>query len=172
MKISSLIMAFLTCSISFATPNSKLQDSPAVIGKIVKVKHEKEGTNYFITYNRDGKDLAFPISPDSKVRDLHKYIGETVKVYGKTAFKKSDRKELSYIMYFKVESLKSLTLKDLKFKHDMSKEDEVAMYLKKQSMSEPYNGNGLRINDKVANTAIFVGGAILAAEVLSSLLKK
>jgi hypothetical protein len=171
MKLFSLIMALFMCSLTFAKPNTKKQDSPAVIGKIIKLKHEKEGTNYFITYTRDGKDLAFPISPTSKVRDLHKFAGDTVKVFGRTSFKKSDRKELAYIMYFEVESLNRLSLKDLEYKHDISKQDEVSRYLKKQS-TEPYDGNGLRINDTVANTTIFVGGAILAAEVLSSLLKK
>ncbi len=145
--------------------------SPTVIGKIIKTKHETSGTNYFITFQRDGKDLAYPISPESKVRNLHKYIGETVKVYGKTEFKKSQFKESSYLMYFKVSKVKGLSLKDLQYKHTMSKDEEVQFFLTKSTKTKKPGVQIKGIDDTTANTAIFLGGAVLAAEVLSQILK-
>lgn len=172
MKLFLSILLVLTSFSIYSASKTKSIEAPTVIGKIIKTKHEKEGTNYFIVYNRNGKDLAFPISPDSKVRNLHKYIGETVKVFGKTSFKKSDRKEVSYLMYFEVEQIKGLSLKDLEYTPDMSKEDEVSFYLTKQQGATAPGVKFKGINDKVANTAIFVGGAILAAEVLSQIFLK
>lgn len=163
---------FVTFLLCFFSLQVLAKETPTVIGKIVKTKHEKNGTNYFITYQRNGKDLAFPISPDSKVRKLHQYIGETVKVFGTTEFKKDPNSETSYTMYFHVDIVKGLSLKDLRYKPDPKKEDEIQFYLTK---SREHISPGLKIkgiDDTTANTAIYVGGAALAAEVLSQILKK
>ena len=100
-------------------------------------------------------------------------------IYGSTVFKKSERSETDYIMYFEVNNLKELSLKDLKIKSDFSKEDEVKKYMAlqrvpsptKQKLIESPGGKIKGLNNKAVNAAIFIGGAILAAEVLGQTLK-
>ena len=161
----TFIMFFLFSISSFA------QNEPSVVGKIVKTKHENYGTNYFITFKRDNKQLAFPISANSQIKNLHELEGETVKLYGKTFLKKSEKKEVAYIMFFEANKVTKLSTKDLAYKPDFTnKADEVNYYLNMQRKVESDKAQIKGVSNKAANTAIFIGGAILAAEVLGKVL--
>lgn len=162
-----LLTLFLTFSFAYAK-------DPLIIGKIVKTKHESYSTNYFILMQKDGENYAYPISPDSSVKNLHKMQNKTFKIYGETAFKKDPNKEGSFVLYFKVDKAEELQLKDLALKEEINLQDP--KILKKTVMKEkPRPGSvenlQMEINDKVANTVIILGGAALAADILSHILK-
>lgn len=147
-------------------------DKPVAVGKVVKVKHELEGTNYFITYKKAGQYYAYPISPESKIRNLDKYIGKTVQISGKTDFRKSQRDESKFIMYFEITKMSPVSLSDvgvnaIAFDNDLEKFKQA----RKARTTSNKNGAEIKVSDKAANTAILVGGAALAAEVLGAFLK-
>ena len=162
-----IIFICLFFSFSFVESDDS---SPVVIGKLVKLKHEKEGTNYFITFKKENRDYAYPIDPESRVRNLDQFTGKTLKVYGVTRFKKSIAYESKHIMFFKVKSVQELSLKDLAYKNDNLNTPETFLNARGDQPSDQ-NKSGFKISDKAANTAILLGGSALAAEVLSQLLK-
>ena len=140
-------------------------------GKMIKTKHETEATNYFLSIQREGKKLVFPISPESKTRNLHKYIGKTVRLSGKTQLRKSARSETNFLMYINVQKIEKLSLRDLglpKNENDFSKYISRSQRKKSSKLTDKER-KAMELSDKAYNTAIFVGGAILAAEILGAL---
>ena len=51
-----------------------------VIGKIVKTKHENYGTNYFLLLQNNNQSYAYPIDPESNIKDIHKKINKPLKL--------------------------------------------------------------------------------------------
>ena len=140
------------------------------LGKIVKTKKEINGSQYFITYETKDKTLAYPIlNPDQKIKNM---TGKMVRIWGKTEFKRAKYKESKYIMYFDISKADVLKLSDIGLKEQAYDDEQLDTFAKNFS-SKPdgkrkTDGEGLEISDTAANTAIFVGGAILAAEVLKA----
>ena len=169
----NFLLNTLVILISLMSFQSHSKDiSKGIVGKIVKTEEKTEGSEYFIIYTSKDKVLAFPISPDSKVKNLKSYIGETVKVFGTTSFKKTQRSETSHLMFFEVDKIQGLSLKDLAYKPEETTNDHKVSFFLSPAPEPVAAGVKIKnINDDVANTAIFVGGAILAADVLSKILK-
>lgn len=167
--------AFLILISLYLFIQAALASDPLSIGKIVKTKHETYNTNYFVVMTKDGKDFAYPIAPDSKIKNLHTLKNKTFKIYGKTVFRKDPKKEGSYVLYFKINKADELQLKDLALKQDINLQDPNILKNKTEIVLEStHNGpkeGAIRVSDKAANTAIFLGGAAIAAEVLSHILK-
>ena len=167
MKLISIL--FLMLFSSFLV--SANDNSPGIVGKIIKAQKETDGSSYFLIYKDKKKTLAFPISSDSKVKSLDRYVGETVKISGKTVFRKTNRSETSHLLYIQADRIQPLKLKDLKYDPNKELDHEMDYFVSlnnKKRDSDQYTIKG--IDNDVANTAIFVGGAILAAEVLGKVL--
>ncbi len=175
MKYILIHLILGVCLINFALAK---ENKSLTVGKIVKTKHENEGTNYFIVITKNSKTYAYPISEESRVKNLDLYRGKMVKVFGYTDFRKSKKNESNYIMSFIVHRISELSVKDLSIKEDFQY-DEVEHYLSLQKAASPSEKQGrtsdkatkLGLNDTAVNSAIFVGGAALAAEVLGQVLK-
>ena len=164
----------LVLSLIFLLPVLSTEKSP-IAGKIIKTKHETEGTNYFVVFTQNKKKYAYPVSPRSTIKNMQNFEGKLVQIFGETELKKSNRDESRYIMFFNLTKLRIITVSDLGVTKSMKESNEVTDYLEKQKikliesntankMDKPTRG----ISDKAANTAIFVGGAILAAEILGA----
>lgn len=160
MKFIIIVSILFTSVISLA--------NDAVIGKIVKTKHENYGTNYFLLLQNNNQSYAYPIDRESKIKDIHKKINKTYKVYGKTHFVKNPNKEGQYIVYYQINKAEELKLKDLGLKEHVNLQDP--KILSKQRRINVKDGR-MMIDDDVANTAILAGGAALAAEILSQILR-
>lgn len=148
------------------------QSSPSIWGQIVKTKKETYGHEYFVYFKEDGKDFAYPLSSESKVgkKKLENMVGKYAKIYGKAEFEKAKAGESQFIMAFQVNKIDPLSLKDLN--ENMSVYDDrlsAVRYIPKggKYRSEAYTET---IDDEKANTAILVGGAVLAVEVLANIL--
>ena len=163
-KFILLIILTLTSLYGFA------KEKPAVWGVIYKTKKEIQGHQYFVYYKENGKDYAYPLSVKSNIDPviLDKLNGKHAKVYGKTIFEKADLDGTKLIMTFLVQDAKELKLSDLNNDFNAYKERTNENYLAKYSNENP--NKSIKISDKAANTAIFIGGAALALEVLKNIL--
>lgn len=146
--------------------------APSIWGKVVKTKKELHGHEYFVTFKENDKSYAYPLSKESKVgeKKLEEMVGQYAKIYGKAEFEKADVGEAGFIMAFQVRAIKPLAFKDLNENMpDFADRLVVKRYVEGGTFqSETYTKS---IDDKTANTAIMVGGAALAADVLANILK-
>lgn len=168
MKLISVL-----CFTLFFLAGSFAQDNvPSIWGKVVKTKKELYGHEYFVTFKENGKSYAYPLSKDSKVgkEKLEEMVGKYAKIQGKAEFERADVGESKFIMTFKVGAINPLTFKDLNENMpDFADRLVVRRYVEEgKFQSETYTKG---IDDKTANTAIFIGGAALAADVLANILK-
>lgn len=165
-------MKFLALALIFALPLFA-QKTPSIWGKVVKTNKEIYGHEYFVTFKENGNDYAYPLAKDSKVgeKEISKMVGKYAKIYGTADFEKADAGESKYIMAFQVNKIDPLTFKELNenmptYYQRLSTERYIG---EGKVTSEMYTKRG--IDDKTANTAIFIGGAALAVEVLANILK-
>lgn len=144
---------------------------PTVWGKILKTKKEAHGYKYFVYFKKDGKDFAYPISNKSKIDPIifDKLQGKYAKIYGATNFESINLDSTKHIMTFVVNDARELKLADLNKNFDAYKERMDVKFLKKKMLTED-KPTKKGLSDKAVNSAIFVGGAVLAAEVLGALL--
>lgn len=151
---------------------AQAKEIPAIWGQVVKTKKEVYGHQYFVTFKEGGEDYAYPLAKDSKVgeKKLQEMVGQYAKIYGKADFEKANVGESKYIMSFQVEDIKALSFKDLNENMpNYSDRLTVKRYIGEgKELSETYTHS---IDDKTANTAIFVGGAALAIDVLANMLR-
>jgi hypothetical protein len=148
------------------TNNSK----HAVWGKVLKTK-TLHGHNYFIYFKSEGKNYAYPLSTKSSIKQkkLDSLAGKYARIYGKERLEQIKLEGSKHILTFEVTDVKELKLSDLNQNLDDFKERmDIVQISKRQITSDKAVKDG--ISDKTVNTAIFVGGAILAAEVLSVLI--
>lgn len=151
---------------------SKEITHPRVWGKIYKTKEKKYGHRYFVYFKRDGIDYVFPLSSDSKLSEkkLNSLIGKYAQIYGQEQFEEINLEESKHILTFKVSDAKELTLADLNQNTEVYSEQLYFYdFSKKQLKSDVPTKTG--ISDKAVNTAILIGGTLLAADVLSVLLQ-
>lgn len=156
--------------IVFTSLSAFSKENPAVWGVIYKTKKHIQGHKYFVYYKENGKDYAYPLSIKSNIDPivLDKLNGKHARIYGTTTFEKADLDGTKLIMSFKVRDAKELKLSDLNNDFKAYKERSNEFYLSKYSQENP--NKKISISDKAANTAIFVGGAALALEVLKNVL--
>ena len=146
-------------------------EKPAIWGKIYKTKTKVQGHSHFVYFKKDGKGYAYPLSSKSKIDPLvlDKLNGKFAKIYGKTSFEASNLENSKFILTFLVDGAKELELSELNSNlSDYSKRDDLALFIKKNKIQNDKATIG--ISDDVANTAILIGGAALAAEVLGTIL--
>ncbi|MCO4753948.1 MAG: hypothetical protein KC478_05675 [Bacteriovoracaceae bacterium] len=165
--MKSILLLVMFCASVFA------QSTPSTWGQIVKTKKETYGHEYFVYFKDDGKDFAYPLSSDSSVGEkrLESMVGKYAKIYGSAEFEKAKAGESRFIMAFKVKRIDPLSLKDLN--------ENISLYEDRLSATRyvPMNGKYVSesytetIDNATANTAITVGGAALAVEVLANILK-
>jgi hypothetical protein len=167
-KLTSIILLVLFMALSsFASEEKK----PAVWGKIYKTKESQHGYQYFVYFKKDGKDYAYPLSTNSNMskKKLEELVGKYARIYGEEKFDEINLEGSKHILTFEVRDAIELTLADLNQNFDAYAERiDVKQLRKRQLESDQPTKKGL--SDKAVNTAIFVGGAILAAEILSVLL--
>jgi len=141
---------------------------PATWGKIYKTETKMRGHQYFVYFRKDGKDFAYPLSTKSKInrKKLSNLNGKYAQIYGTSSFEKMDLERSQHILTFQVHDAQELQLSDLN--KDMSKymyRNNLVPHLER--LQDPFRKQGnIMISDEAANTAIFWGGAALAAEVL------
>ena len=160
-----VITTILSCLFIFGGAFAQ-NEKHLILGKIVKTKKEINGNQYFVTYKTKNKTLAYPIkNPSEAVKKMH---GKMVRIWGKTEFAKSPYQESKYLMYFKIDKADVLTMKDLGLKDENLDEERFKVFAENspRTMRNPKSGAEIEISDTAANTAIFIGGAVLAAEVL------
>jgi hypothetical protein len=153
------------------TMTSYALEKPAIWGKIYKTKKKVQGHSYFIYFKKDGKDYAYPLSTKSNIDPivLDKLNGKFAKIYGKTSFESANLDKSKFILTFLVRDAKELKLSELSSNlSDYSKRDDLTSFIKINNYKT--DKSQTRISDEVANSAIFLGGMALAAEVLSTLL--
>jgi len=166
MKYLLTIFILLLSVHSFATEEQKL-----LVGKIIKSKHETEGSNYFVLIEKENKKYAYPVNEKSLVRNLDQYENKFVKVYGQTNFQKSKKDESNFVMTIQINKVSEVKVSDLsvtQFKQNTEFDDFMKLQSGTKINKEARDGK-ITISDKAANTAILVGGAILAAEILGKL---
>lgn len=159
--------------LSFSLNGFAKNEKPTVWGKIFKVKEKSYGYKYFVYFKKEGKDYAYPLSNNSKIdpNQLDSLNGKYAKIYGSTNFEAINLDSTKHIMTFVVSDAKELKLSDLNTNFDAYKERMDVTYIKRKMLNnDKPSKSGL--SDKAINAAIFVGGAALAAEVLSVLLSK
>lgn len=163
-KFIALIMLISHCA--FAA------DAPSIWGQVVKTKKELYGHEYFVTFQENGKDYAYPLARDSKVgkKKIESMVGKYAKIYGSAEFEKAQVGESKYIMTFQVEKINPLTFDDLnRNMPDYADRLTIKRYASEGKFVSETATAG--IDDKVANTAIMAGGAALAIDVLANILK-
>lgn len=145
-------------------------NKPAVWGKIVKTKEKKIGYYYFIYFKKDGIDYAFPLSSKSKIsqQKLENLNGKYAKIYGEEKFEDVGLEASKLILTFEVQDAIELKLSDLNQDLDSYSDRLNIEKIHKKFESDVYVKKGL--SNKAINTAILIGGTILAADVLSVLL--
>lgn len=143
-------------------------------GQVIKSDKSRYGHQYFIYFKQDGKDYAYPIDPTSEkvAKELSDSHADYVQVFGTIEFEEVDLEKTKHIVVYKVNKIKKLTLKDLN--ENMQNYGD-RLDVSRFAIKEPSNPHAAKkgsrgISDKATNTAIFVGGAVIAAEVLSMLL--
>lgn len=163
--------SFSSASAQTKTSKQAAAKAPAIWGQVVKTNKELYGHEYFVTFKEEGQNYAYPLSNESQLgeKEIQKMVGKYAKIKGKTKFEKRDVGESKYLMTFRVEEITPLTFKDLN-ENMPSYADRLTVkrYIGEGAYrSETYTHS---IDDKTANTAILVGGAVLAAEVLANIL--
>lgn len=171
------LMTFLFLFLAVDPSNNisaKTAPTAKVWGKIVQLKKPIGEHQYFITFTQDNKSYAYPLELDLKNKNLSKkfknMIGKMSLIEGETL-----QKELNFdgqikkLLVFKVKSVTPLQLKDLR--------PQEIMVVKKQTYKQnkrtpSRQQGGISIPDKVANTAIFIGGAVLLGNLIKTILKK
>lgn len=146
---------------------------PHVWGKIIKTEESVHNltSKYFVVFEEDGKTQAYPIEPkDNKMKSkILENLGKSVKIHGdvkKVTLQNDGLKQ--EIIVFVPENLEPLTLADLSANNPSEIESTFSPDKKKE-----YSGGGIRVSDKVANTLIYTGGAIiLGTKILEMINKK
>lgn len=167
MKLLTIILAIFFSLNTFAKTHGTW-------GQVIKSDKPRYGHHYFIYFKQNGKDYAYPIDPtNEKVKAaLEKSHSDYVQVFGSVEFEEVNLEKTRHILVFKVNSIKKLSLKDLNENmQDFNNRLDVSRYMVKSpenphAVKQPSRG----LSDKATNAAIFVGGSIIAAEVLSQLL--
>lgn len=149
--------------------------APSIWGQIIKAPKTTVGYDYFIYFKKDGQAYAYPLSHSSEMslKKIKSLVGQFAKIEGEPYFEKKPIGESEYIMTFKVTNADPLKLSELNENFNLYEERQNLEHyksLRQKPTSEEPTVKG--ISDKVANTAIFVGGAALALEVLSNIVKK
>lgn len=143
---------------------SKGQD---VVGRFIKPSKEMNlpFEYYFLYEDSKGQKVAFPIVKEGKTKlkgvDLSKLYHVKVKDSSQVIFvgeKKSEVKVLSLI------SFKAFNMADLALPKNMKLPEEPVT---RPGEQDPRIRPEFRINDKVANTAIFTAGALLLGAILA-----
>lgn len=163
--ILTLLMMFMV------TTTFSKEKEPTTWGKIIESKKDSYGFKYFVYFKKGDKHYAYPISHHSKIspKKLKTLVGKYAQIYGGTNFEPINLDSTKHIMTFVVDGAKELSLADLNTNYDAYKERmNVNLLLKKRVQDQRYTKRGL--SDKAVNAAIFIGGAVLAAEVLGTLL--
>lgn len=167
-KIFTIVTVILMMiPISFAN-NTK----HAVWGKVLKTK-DLHGHTYFIFFKSEGKSYAYPLSATSSIekKKLDSLTGKYARIYGQEKFEKIELEGTKHILTFEVNDAQELTLADLNQNLDVYQPRiDVELIAKRQLKSDQALREG--ISDKAINTAIFIGGAILASEVLGVLISQ
>lgn len=160
-------LIFLVTSLTTFAKDSR----PTVWGKIFKAKEQVYGYKYFVYFKKDGKAYAYPLSNKSNIdpAQLDKLDGKYAKIYGSTNFEAINLDSTKHIMTFVVSDARELKLADLNTNFDAYKERMDVNFLKKKMLNDD-RPTKKGLSDKAVNAAIFVGGAVLAAEVLGALL--
>jgi len=163
--------ALLLLILTIFTLTSFAKEKPAIWGKIYKTQSKVQGHSYFVYFKKDGKGYAYPLGTKSNIDPivLDKLKGKFAKIYGKTSFESANLENSKFILTFLVRDAKELKLSELSSNmSDFSKRDDLASFIKINNYRTGKSQSV--ISDDVANTAIFLGGAALAAEVLGTLL--
>lgn len=178
-KVFLLTFVFLSIYITSTSASSVVrasQNTPsskhAVWGKVLKTKN-LHGYTYFVYFKSEGQSYAYPLATKSSVKQkkLDALAGKYARIYGKEKLELITLEGSKHILTFEVSDVKELKLSDLNQNLDAFKERmDIAQISKRQLKSDQAVREG--ISDKTVNTAIFVGGAVLATQVLSVLLSK
>jgi hypothetical protein len=155
------------------TVSSFANEKPTIWGKVYKTKSKVQGHSYFVYFKKDGKGYAYPLSTKSNIDPivLDKLNGKFAKIYGKTSFESANLDRSKFILTFLVTDAKELQLSELSSNlSEFSKRDDLASFAKINNYRT--EKSQAVISDEVANSAIFLGGAALAAEVLGTLLAR
>lgn len=168
--LNKLILLFILL-FAFQVPAQE-NKRPTVWGQIIKAKEETHGFKYFVYFKKEGKAYAYPLSNESEIssKQLDQLHGKYAKIYGQTNFERIELDNTKHIMTFVVSDARELKLADLNTDYETYKERMDVDFLKrKRVQTEQAEIKGL--SDTAVNSAIFVGGAALAVEVLGTLLK-
>lgn len=159
--------------ISFNVFSQTKETFPTIWGTLYKTTKETHGHQYFIFFKKGGRNYAFPLSSESKINKskLDKLNGKFAKIYAKESFERIDLEKTKHILTYNVIDAKELTLSDLNQNIEIySEQQDIQKIYQRQITSDIPTKTGL--SNKAINTAIFIGGTILAADVLSVLLTK
>ena len=91
------------------------------------------------------------------------------KIYGESQFVKSTQGEGQFIVYYKINQAEELKLKDLALKEHVDLQDPKILQTSENKITT--KDGKIIIDDATANKAILIGGAALAAEILSQILR-
>ena len=152
------------------------KETPAVWGKII-VKEQKIKNltyKYFVYFENKGVAEAYPLETSDKkmAEQILKNANQRVRVEGeikKTEIAIDGPKQI--ILVFIPHKISPMSLSDLSINDDKG----IAPALAGSPMAKakgPYNGGGISIPDKVANTIIFTGAALMLGSALKNTFKK
>lgn len=141
----------------------------AVWGKIVKPSTKIGEFEYFVVYSKKGKDYAYPLDVKNYgASRITPFVNQFVRIEGVISSNKimiEGQSNESTIIYPK--NIKGMKLSDLSVGNYSPSEKALSKNLKKEAR-EDYRGGGFEISDKVANTTILTGAALLIGSMLLS----
>lgn len=164
-KISIItIFLFLLFSGTSMAQTTKL----AVWGKIIEHESTINNYKYFVTYTENGKSYAYPLDlRNYKQKDLKPLNNKFVKIEGlinTTTFKLEGQEQKTTVVYpNKIQPMKS---SDLSIGNYYPTERDLVKNPETKNNAVNRSG-GFELSDKVANSAIFAGAALLLGSILS-----
>jgi len=166
MKIIILLISSLLAT---AQPSMMKGD---VWGKIIKVSknNQLKQFSYYMTYQIDGKNHAYPISPNKEfpAEDLNKLKNKFARISGEIKEENLNidgQKKIFY--YFSPNKISPLSLAELSISPNNKYQQ-----LPSKNKKDPYQPGGISIPDKIANGIIMTSGALLIGSILKKYLVK
>ena len=169
------ILVLLMCLILLPFQVMANPNHSAVWGKVVKAEQTVKGVNfkYFIYFEKDGKPTAYPVETDNKELGniIEKNLNTSVHVEGEVkAVDLNVDGPHKKILVFIPSTIKPLTLSELASNSPVDVMQKKPMPV--ANSKGPYDGGGLRLNDKVTNSLIYTGAALMLGSALKGSFSK
>lgn len=159
-------------NVILSTEAVKKKSESYVWGQIVKTeKLSASGFIYYVLFNDGKSQVAYPIMANKKIttKQIEHYVGTMARIKGNIVTKKLYSGEFrKTIVAFDVTEIEALKLNELGVhKLNINSDNK---FIPENKIKEN-NSGGIRINDDVANTLIFAGGASILGKIIYDSIK-